>query len=173
MNGSPRDASKPFTVATADGADDVRLAVLSRLLARIRAAFGMDVVFVSRFENGRRVFTHVDALPLARDLIKAGSSDPLEDSYCQRIVDGRLPQAIPDAQALPEAAQLAATAAVGVGAHLSVPIRLRDGQIFGTLCCFSRAPHPGLGEPDAAALRQLAEFVARTIDSGRRRRGFP
>ena len=130
----------------------------------------MDVVFVSQFQGGRRFFRYVDAEADAAEIVRVGASDPLEESYCQRVVDGRLPEVIPNAQELPEAAKLAATKAVGVGAHLSVPITLSDGEIFGTLCCFSRRAQPSLSAKDALALRELARFVSKTIDAGRLKR---
>lgn len=171
-NSSPERKSDGFAVATADWADEERLAALSRLLHRIRGAFGMDVVFVSQFAEGRRYFRFVEADPGAKDIVQVGASDPLEESYCQRVVDGRLPEAIPDAQDNPAAAALPVTKAIGLGAHLSVPIHLSDGELFGTLCCFSRTAQPSLGSKEAVALRELARFVATAIEAGQKKRAL-
>ena len=69
--------------------------ILPRALRALRSHLGVDVAFISEFRDGRRVYLYVDA---ARDLpaIQIGASDPLEDTYCQRVVDGRLPELITD-----------------------------------------------------------------------------
>lgn len=152
-----------MTVVTADWADEARLNALRKLLRRVREAFGMDVVFVSQFLQGRRVFRHVEASEADTDWLKIGQSDPLEESYCQRVVDGRLPQAIPDARTFPATAAMPVTHEADIGAHLSVPIRLDDGRVFGTLCCFSHQAHPSLNSADAVALSELAGIVAKTL----------
>ena len=61
-------------VATADGVDWHVEPWLQRLLIEIRQELGMDVVFVSEFINGRRVFRHVT--PGDGSIICAEASDP-------------------------------------------------------------------------------------------------
>lgn len=156
--------AREYMVATSDGASHVQSEVISRLLRRVRHAFRMDVVFVSEFKGGMRVFKHVDAAGDAVGIVKEEAADPLEESYCQRVVDGRLPQAIPDANDLAEARALPVTQALPVGAHLSVPIRLYNGEVYGTLCCFSRTPDPGLAQADAQALQAVADLIAAGVD---------
>jgi EAL domain-containing protein (putative c-di-GMP-specific phosphodiesterase class I) len=80
------------------------------------------------------------------------------------VVDGRLPQLIKDAAAHPEAAALPETRAVPIGSHLSVPIRLSDGRVYGTFCCFSFMPDVSLTERDLQIMRVLAELLADQID---------
>jgi len=92
------------------------------------------------------------------------ASDPLEDSYCQRVVDGRLPELIQDAFELPEANALPVTRALPVRAHLSVPIRLSDGRVYGTFCCFSSTPDATLGDRDLALVKIFADLTARHIE---------
>lgn len=141
--------------------------VLQRCLRAIRHHLGMEVAFISEFTQGQRIFRHVDALPEA-PLLKVGTGDPLEDSYCQRVVDGRLPELITDACQLPEALSLPVTTALPVGAHLSVPLRLSDGHIYGTLCCFSRQPDTSLSARDLALLRVCADMAAEHIEQQQR-----
>uniref|UniRef100_UPI00097C9EB9 EAL domain-containing protein n=1 Tax=Pelomonas sp. KK5 TaxID=1855730 RepID=UPI00097C9EB9 len=64
---------------------------------------------------------------------------------------------------------LPATLALNIGAHLSVPIRLGDGRVFGTFCCFSRRPDTSLSERDLVTMRVLAEVMAEHF--GRERAG--
>lgn len=135
---------------------------LPRILNAIRLHLDMDVAFISEIVDGRRWFRHVDAKdPLGP--VQAGASDPTESSYCQRVIDGRLPELMPDACLNVEALSLAATRALPVGAHLSVPIRLSDGRVYGTFCCFSHAPNGTLNNRDLAMMRVFAEIVAAQV----------
>lgn len=135
---------------------------LARMLQAIRKHMGMDVAFISEFLDGRRVFRHVE-IGDSRLAIKPGDSDPAEDSYCLRVVDGRLPELIPDACVNAEALKLPATRALPVGAHLSVPIRLSSGRVYGTFCCFSHAANATLTERDLRVMRVFADLAADQI----------
>lgn len=137
--------------------------VLNEALHAIRQHLQMEIAFISEFSQGRRVFRHIDAAG-ENPMIKVGDSNPLEESYCQRVVDGRLPQLICDACKLPAALELPVTTALPVGAHLSVPIRLSDGRIYGTLCCFNTVPDNSLMHRDLAMMRVFADFIAKQID---------
>jgi EAL domain-containing protein (putative c-di-GMP-specific phosphodiesterase class I) len=134
------------------------------ILETIRAHLGMDVAFASEFARGRRFFRSVSAAQ-PECPVKVGGSDALEDSYCQRVVDGRLPELIRDAADLPEAAAMPVTRALPVGAHLSVPLRLSDGRVYGTFCCFSYEADPSLTGRDLAMLRAFAEIAANKIEA--------
>jgi EAL domain-containing protein (putative c-di-GMP-specific phosphodiesterase class I) len=137
--------------------------VVQDALASVRTLLGMEVAFLSEFSEGRRVFRYVDKA--ANDIpVRVDASDPLEDSYCQRIVDGRLPELMRDACANAEARTIAATTLIPVGAHLSVPLRLSDGRVFGTFCCFSRRADETLGERDVSTLRCFANMTAKFIE---------
>ena len=137
--------------------------LLQRTLKAIREHLGMDVAFVSEFTGGRRVFRYVDA-KWADQPVRVGGSDPLEESYCQRILDGRLPELITDATRLPAALELPVTLALPVGAHLSVPLRLKNGSVYGTFCCFSFTPDSTLNRRDLAMMRVIADFAAEQIE---------
>ncbi len=137
--------------------------LMAELLPSARKLFGMDVAFVSEFQDGQRIFRYVDA-EAGDDLVKVNDSDPLEESYCQRIVDGRLPELIQDATRNPEALTLPATLAIPVGAHLSIPIQFSSGRVYGTFCCFSRAPDMSLGQRDVATMRFFAEIVGKVLE---------
>ncbi|RZL43289.1 MAG: GAF domain-containing protein [Variovorax sp.] len=151
-----------LSVATAERSDaDIHRSV-GEVLQLVRDHLQMDVVFVSRFENGRRVFRHVEQDP-AQPLLTVGHSDPLESSFCQRVVDGRMPQLVCDVARLPDAASLPPLP-FRVGAHLSTPLVLRSGEIYGTFCCFSVAPNDALTERDLKRLRMASEMTARLID---------
>lgn len=153
-------------VATADHADPLLDSTVGEVLRSLRERIGLDVVFVSEFTEGRRVFRYVDRDPRAPAL-QAGDSGPLEESFCIRVVDGRLPGLIHDAASLPAELDVPPVP-FRVGGHLSVPILLADGSTYGTLCCFSTAPRPDLRQKDLETLRLCASLVARKIELAKR-----
>ncbi len=131
---------------------------IRRMLQIVRTHLDMDVGFVSEFTDGRRVFRQVDARGASP--VKEGGSDTLEESFCQRVADGRMPQLMCDAAQNPVAAGMRATKNLPVGAHMSVPLKLPDGHVFGTFCCFSFKPNHSLNERDLRIMRAFAAIVA-------------
>ncbi len=136
---------------------------IDRVLNALRTHLGLDVAFVAQFRADDRVFTHVDADGQAP--IKPGDSLPPEAGYCQRVVDGLLPELIADTALCPLAMELPETKALPIGAHLSVPISLSDGRLYGTLCCFGYEADPTLCERDIQMMRVFADLVGVQLDS--------
>jgi EAL domain-containing protein (putative c-di-GMP-specific phosphodiesterase class I) len=124
-----------------------------------RYCLGMDVAFVTEFKDGRRIFRHI-ASRNEQVPIKVGDSHPLEESYCQYIVSGEIPPVVDDSHIYPILKALGATEAMSIRAHLGVPIRLSDGSVFGTFCCYSRNPVSTLRTNEVTAMTRFAELVA-------------
>lgn len=137
---------------------------LSHILRAVRLHLRMDVGFISEFVQGRRVFRQVETAEGKR-CIEVGGSDPLEESYCHWIAMGKLARLIRDPREHPLTAKFAVTEALPVGAHLSVPIRLRSGRIYGTFCCFSFVPDHTLSERDMATMEAFAQVAGDIIQS--------
>jgi EAL domain-containing protein (putative c-di-GMP-specific phosphodiesterase class I) len=137
---------------------------IQQMLHAIRLHLGMDVGFISEFRDGRRYFRHVDASTPNPPLM-VGGSDRLEDSFCHYIVDGSLPQLMQDAAKVPAAAAMPVTNTLPVGAHLSVPIRFDDGEIYGTFCCFRHKSDQSLNERDLALLKVIADIAGGLIQT--------
>ena len=137
--------------------------LLREVLSVVRTHLGMEVAFVSSIAGGRRTFEYVDADPWYCP-ISPGDSDDLEDTYCARVLDGRIPGLVLDASREPAVADLAATGDMTIGSHLSVPVQTSDGGVFGTLCCFSRRVVPDLQEADLTALRMFADIVSKHLE---------
>jgi len=135
---------------------------LQKTLSALRRHLDMDVAFISHFHDGVREFEFIDSKDM-NPPIAVGDSGSLEDSYCQRVVDGRLPEIINDAFELPEAMSLDVTEKLPVRAHMSVPIRLRDGSIYGTFCCFSYKPNQTLNERDIFVMHVFADLIAQQL----------
>lgn len=136
------------------------------ILHAIREHLNMEVAFVSEFQEGHRIFRYVDSA-WTESPVHVGEGHPLESSYCQRVVDKRLPELMQDAQNNPVAAELSVTAALPIGAHLSVPLVLADGSLYGTFCCFSRSADYSLNGRDLSLMRTFAELAAKIIDRER------
>jgi EAL domain-containing protein (putative c-di-GMP-specific phosphodiesterase class I) len=136
---------------------------VDRALGAVRAHLGMDVAFVSEFMGDVRVIRHLDT-PSVPPPLRLGDEIPLERGYCQKVVEGRLPQLIPDTAAVPEALEIPETRSLPIGAHLSVPLHLADGRLFGTFCCFSFAPDPSLNKRDLQTMTTFGATLARQID---------
>lgn len=141
---------------------------VEQILRAARDHLGMEIGFISEFTDGRRVFRHVESLE-GKSCIEVGTSDPLEKSYCHWIAKGILPQLIRDPADHPFTGSFPVTKSLPVGAHLSVPIRLRNGKVYGTFCCFSTRPDQSLTERDLAVMEAFAQLareqIQRTLDS--------
>lgn len=138
--------------------------LLRHALGVVRRHFGMATAFISEFRDGHLWLRYVDAAPEGGGpRVREGDSRALEETYCQRMLDGRLPSVIPDAAALPAAADLGVTRQLPIGSYLGVPMRFHDGTVYGSLCCLDSLPQE-LGERDAETMRAFADFLAGLID---------
>ncbi len=138
------------------------LTPIDRILDAVRSHLGMEIAFASRIYDGVREFTHIRAdcpVPVA-----PGVAEPLEQTLCQAVLDGRLPALMHDASQHEAAAPMPITKLLPVGSHLNVPLTLSNGQIYGTFCCVSRTPDLSLTERDMATLRAFAQLAAQQIE---------
>jgi hypothetical protein len=128
---------------------------LRQVLAAARDHLEMEVAFFSQFTRDDLVVqrVHGDGRSLG---FEAGTSIPLAETYCQRVVDGRLPNLIPDARRDERVADVPSK----VGAYVGVPVGFEDGPLYGMLCCASRTPAPWLAERDIAFMRVLGRMLA-------------
>lgn len=139
-------------------------AIIHSSINLARICLAMDVAFVTEIKNGRRIFRHVvgteQFIP-----IQVGDSHPLEESYCQYVVNGEIPSIVDDSHIHPILKKLKATEAMSIRAHLGVPIRLSDGSVFGTFCCYSRRPVSTLRDVDVAAMAHFAALLADMLEN--------
>lgn len=166
-----------MVVAALDGpAADVRTAahayiapgdhpgrVIQRVLSIAREELDTEVCFVAEFTGGRRVFRYVNG-EVASFSLEVDGGDPLDDTYCQRIVDGRIEPVVADTRRHAATRTLPVTAQQGVGSHIGVPIVLSDGRIFGTLCGMGHSPDHELGIREVMFLRGAAALAADQLE---------
>lgn len=136
---------------------------INRALKAIRAHLRMEVAYVSKFDGNQSVFRAVDA-PGLEEMIKIGDSHSLDDVYCRHILEGRLPELMPDTADIPLAASMPITTAVPIGRHLSIPLKLSSGEIYGMFCCFGFEPDKTLNKRDVNLMRMFAEFTVHEIE---------
>lgn len=157
------EAANDFIIATADSATQSAEA-LRELLHNLRVLLEMDIAFVAEFVDTKKIYRHIDHANETPASAKVADSAPLEITLCQRVVDGRLPTHLGDAQAHPEMAHVKTTNASGIKAYLSAPVVLRNGRTYGTLCCISHTPRSALGSRQIDSLRYVAGIVAAELD---------
>ena len=129
---------------------------LENLLSLVRENMEMDVAFVSEFAGDLLVFRALEGDAESFGWREA-ESFPLDESYCKRVLDGRLPNVVPDARSEDSTKDLWVTSEANMGSYAAVPVMLSDGSPYGTLCCVSHKADPGLRDSDL----ELIEGVAR------------
>ena len=119
---------------------------IERAVSSARELLDMDLAYIAEFTNSDQVFRVTDG-DGASFGVGVDSVIPLAESYCQRLMDGRLTNPIPDTSAQPEAAAMPLTASAGVGAYTSVPVVLGDGASTGPSAARTtrRSPTSGSG----------------------------
>jgi hypothetical protein len=151
------------SIATPDQTDED---VIGGTLALAREMLGMDAAHVSEFTDRAQRFRHVEGDAGSFGL-RDGDQLPLEETYCQRMADGRIPNVVPDTSQEPEVADLAATRDARLGAYVGVPIVNARGDVLGSFCCLSHEPDPGLADRDIRFLHVLARLVADRLERQR------
>jgi HD-GYP domain-containing protein (c-di-GMP phosphodiesterase class II) len=96
--------------------------------------------------------------------VAEGTTMDVEQTYCQRVLDGRLPNVNADVKGDPRSAAMAITEAADVGAFVSVPLRRFDGSLAGTLCAASHEAKPEFGYRDLQFLQVFARLIADQIE---------
>lgn len=143
-------------------ADEVSVErAVRELLQVVRESLRLEVVFVGRIANGRREFSHVST-SLETSPIEAGSSMALEDTICQRILDGRLPAIVPSVRAIFKEQGLSVEHEA-LGVHIGVPVHLPNGALYGMLCGFNVHADSQLDERDVMRLKVAARNAARLL----------
>jgi len=130
---------------------------LDRLLRMTRELLDADVALLSEIRDGREFARLVDGDWPGRDSLQ-NASVPLEDTFCQRMLDGRIGNYIRDAQSDPRVTDLVMARRLGVGAWLGVPIDVSSTRLY-VLCCLARESRPSIGQREVSLLMGLAESV--------------
>jgi GAF domain-containing protein len=145
------------------GMSDQRPATIEDMLRDVREAFDMDIAFVSKFDGDQLVFRNLEGDAESFGW-QEGESFPIDESYCKRVLDGRIPQVVPDAKREDVTKDLRVTSEADMGCYCAVPLVLSDGLLYGTLCCVSHAPDPRLRESDLGIMERTAGWLVEQME---------
>ena len=102
------------------------------LLRTAKDGLNLSVAFLSRLDGTTQHLEVVESsVPF---LFREGVTQPQATTFCQAILDGRLPAVIPDVRKYPEAMRLPAARMPRIRSYVSVPVVLSDGEVYGTFC---------------------------------------
>ena len=133
------------------------------MLRDVREAFRMDVAFVSKFDADQLVFRKLEGDAQSFGW-QEGDSFPLDESYCKRVLDGRIPRVVPDARREEATRDLRVTSEADMGSYCAVALVLSDGRLYGTLCCVSHEPDPWLREKDLGIMERTAKWLVEQLE---------
>jgi EAL domain-containing protein (putative c-di-GMP-specific phosphodiesterase class I) len=97
-------------------------------------------------------------------LVQEGAKVRQDTSFCQAILDGRLPAVIPDVKRSPTAMALPSARIPRIRSYVSTPVHLSDGSLYGTFCAFGFTSDKQLGKRDEALMKVLASAAAVIVE---------
>ena len=142
---------------------DRRSGAIEYMLRDVREALNMDVAFVSQFSEDRLVFRALEGDAESFGW-REGESFPIEESYCKRVLDERIPRVVPDAKREDATKDLRVTTEADMGCYCAVALVLSDGHLYGTLCCVSHEADPWLRESDLGVMERTARWLVEQLE---------
>lgn len=136
---------------------------IERVLELARTHLQMEVSFLSEFSGGKQIFRAADGQMGSFGLV-LGDGPDLPDTYCQQMVAGQIPSAVPDSMAEASLRDLAGTLAGNIGSYIGVPLWLSDGSLYGTFCCLGHKAE-SLDARDVGFMSMLAEVLVKELDA--------
>ena len=133
------------------------------MLRDVREALQMDVAFVSKFDGDQLVFRKLEGDAESFGW-REGESFPIDESYCKRVLDGRIPQMVPDAKREEATKDLRVTSEADMGCYCAVELVLSDGRLYGTLCCVSHESDLWLRERDLGVMERTARWLVEQLE---------
>jgi GAF domain-containing protein len=137
---------------------------LDQLLRMTRDLLDSDVALLTEIRDGRETALRVEGNWPGRGSFEDASL-PLENTFCQRMLDGRIGNYVRDAASDDRVSDLAMARHLGVRAWLGIPIELSDMRLY-VLCCLAAESRPSIGEREVRLLAGLAESVRAELQAG-------
>ena len=135
---------------------------VAELLRTAKRALGLSVAFMTRMDGTTQHLEVVESsVPF---LFKEGVTQPQDTTFCQAVLDGKLPAVIPDVTAFPEAMKLPPARFPRIRSYVSVPVLLSDGTLYGTFCAAGLTADKGLTKRDKALMEVLAHAASVIIE---------
>jgi diguanylate cyclase (GGDEF)-like protein len=176
----PPRASRAMTTAVAMAAENLRQwcdartqrsgagfkgaagEAVHRILRIAREELDMDLTWLSHFVDGQQTFDAFEGDPGSFSL-SVESGIALGETYCARVLDGRLRAVVPDTAADERTATLPVTREHRIGAYLGAPVFAQRGGLYGMLCAVSHEADPSLQSRDIKVLHMLAGMLAEPV----------
>ncbi len=136
---------------------------LQMAVEAVREFLGFDISYIAEMTDDEQRF-HVLAGDGESFRVNKDTVMPAEQTYCQKVLDDKLPNVIPVVADEPEAADLPVTDSADVGAFAAVPLYFSDGELFGTLCAANHDRRPDIGEKDLQFLHVFARLIANQFE---------
>ena len=137
---------------------------VSALLVIAKESLNLSVAFLSRLDGTTQHLEVVESsVPF---LFKEGVKQRQDTTFCQAIIDKKLPSVIPDVRKFPEAMKLPAARMPRIRSYVSVPVVLSDGSLYGTFCAAGLTTDKELTKRDKSLMDVLAHAAAVIIEPG-------
>ena len=141
---------------------------VAELLRTARESLGLSLAFMTRMDGTTQHLEVVDSsIPW---VFRDGVTQRQETSFCQAIMDGRLPPVMPDVRDFPVAMKLPAARMPRIRSFVSVPMVLSDGTVYGTFCAAGFGADKQLSKRDKALMEVLSRAASLIIEPGVRER---
>lgn len=136
---------------------------IGELLRKARESLGLSLAFLSRLDEDTQ---YLEVVETSIPFIKDGAKQERSTSFCQLILEKRLPSVIADVRDYPEALALPSARVPRIRKYVSVPVVLSDGSLYGTFCGAGLRADRELQERDRALMEVLASAAALIIEPG-------
>ncbi len=141
---------------------------IGELLRTAKDALHLSVAFLTRMDGITQYLEVVESsVPF---LFREGVTQRQDTTFCQAILDKKLPPVIPDVRTFPEAMKLPAARIPRIRSYVSVPVVLSDGAMYGTFCAAGLTSDKELTKRDQALMQVLAHAASVVIEPGVRER---
>ncbi len=137
--------------------------LIDSAIAAAQDLLGMELSFVSELTPDEQIYRFVGGDGESFGLT-GGHVGAREHGYCMRMVDGLIPNVVPDVRADDRTRDVIATLALDVGAYVGVPLRLSDGRVYGSFCCLSHRTQPALDDRAQQVMAMLARLIGDELE---------
>ena len=135
---------------------------IAELLQTAKSSLQLSVAFLSRLDGTTQHLEVVESsIPF---LFRDGITQRQDNTFCQAILDGKLPAVIPDVTKFPEAMKLPTAKIPRIRSYVSTPVVLSDGSLYGTFCAFGLTSDKELSKRDKSLMDVLASAAAVIIE---------
>lgn len=160
--------AEPRSVTTPAGRSEDRAheqQLADQIVALVRHHLDMDVAWLGELTEDQLIVRAASGTAFD---VHPGRTAPREETISSHLVAGEVPEIIADTWGESSIAELPGVRA-GMRSYVGVPVRLPDGELFGTLCAAGGEPAAGLSERESQLLHVLAALLGEQIDRRRTR----